>query len=552
MMTYLSKLLNTGLALLMAGLFATAVVLNRNHFVSANANVEISFDRELRLQGRHLRKELERQEIELFSQAEHPLPLEDDASVIVDEASFFMIFGDRVLPACTAGLVESVSAKEANEAFQKGLAALPDKSALPHFKIAEKLKVKTADDLYRKIGAWFNVLEFEQDARSVCCLLSLINQSTPTLTESQRSFFNGMLEEQEPNLDHIAVWLDQQLATAERIDKNLTRQKGAYRTAFNGHTLSVREDGLAVLYSPGLETVPPVELTRSSEGNLGMEIAPELYATIPTAIVAEAQLNILRQYRTGNMILALMALLGTGLLAGMTASAKRRKKLDSLRTQFIATVSHELRTPLSLIRLHAETLKHGRVPAGKVADYHQTILTEAERLTGIVNNVLDFSRMERDKLQIHPEPTDLSALVHRIADSFGDRLEQEGFAFEREIAEDVAANVDPLAYSQIVFNLLDNAIKYSDRSKTVRIELDAATDCATLRVVDWGIGIPDPLKKHIFDEFVRSDDSRVTARRGSGIGLSVAKRLAERMNGTIEVTDNEPQGSVFTVQLIKE
>ncbi len=541
-------LLNAGLLLLMAGLFGTAVVLNRNHFTSANANVEIAFERELRLQVRHLRKELEQQEDELFARAEQPLIL-DEASSVADFPEHFLILPNGVVPACTAGLAETVSDKEAKEAFRSGLAALPDKAALPHFKTAAQLKVKTADDLYRKIGAWFNVLEFERDVRSVCCLLTLIHQSSPALTESQRLFFNDMLGAQVPNLEQIAAWLKQQEATAERIDQYLTRQKGAYRTTINERTLSVREDGRAVLYPPRLETAPPVELIRSADETAGMEIAPGLYATIPKATVAEAQRNIRRQYRTGNTIMALMALLGAGLLAGMAASAQRRQKLNALRTQFIATVSHELRTPLSLIRLHAETLHHGRIPPEKVAEYHQTILTESERLSGIVNNVLDFSRMERGKLTIHLETVNLSDCTGQIIESFASRFETEGFKVEQRIKPDIISRTDPLAFSQILFNLLDNAIKYSDGTKIIEIGLDVSKGWNILTVADQGIGIPDKLKKPIFDEFTRSDDSKVTARRGSGIGLNVAQRLAEKMGGTIEVADNRPKGTVFTVRL---
>ena len=140
-------------------------------------------------------------------------------------------------------------------------------------------------------------------------------------------------------------------------------------------------------------------------------------------------------------------------------------------------------------------------------------------------------------------PLDVATKVYRARHAF------ISFAEKRDIKTAIMGIVDPLAYSQIVFNLLDNAIKYSDGSKTIRIRLDVSNGWNILSVTDEGIGIPDKLKKCIFDEFVRSDDSKVTARRGSGIGLSVAQRFAKRMGGTIEVADNQPKGSVFTVRL---
>jgi signal transduction histidine kinase len=156
--------------------------------------------------------------------------------------------------------------------------------------------------------------------------------------------------------------------------------------------------------------------------------------------------------------------------------------------------------------------------------------------------------MERGRLELHPESTNLSALCERIIESFQSRLEQHGFTLEKAIQPNIITQVDPLAYSQILFNLLDNAIKYSGTEKYVRIELEAADDWIILRVSDHGIGIPDRLKKKIFNDFVRSDDRNVTAQRGSGIGLSVARRLVEKMNGTIEVKGNQPKGSIFTVK----
>lgn len=538
----LPRLLTAGLILLMAGLFVAAFRLNRNNYRASIGTVDTSFVQLLEQQAEGLREEIKKQEAGLFSKLESDALSEPDADL-------FIVRDNRVVPGCIAGLLKTVPEAEADTAFEKGLAAPPGQTSLSHFQIAARRKVSTPDDLYRKTAALFNVLELERNTRTICSILALLNQTDPALTESQRRFFRSMLEEQVPDLSGIEERASILWETATAIDRNLTRRKGAYRAESNGKMLSVREDGFTVLYSPDIEATAPVILTQEDGQGRHEQIIPGLFASIPSQTVDEAKASIGKQYRTGNIFLALMALLGTTLTIGLFAAAKRQRQLDATRTQFIATVSHELRTPLSLIRLHAETLKHGRVPDEKITDYHQTILTEAERLTGIVNNVLDFSRMERDNLKINSEPTDLSALTERIAYSFHDRLEQEGFELERQMESGITGLVDPLAYSQIVFNLLDNAIKYSDGGKTIRIELDVSDGWNILRVADQGIGIPDKLKKHIFEEFVRSDDSKVTARRGSGIGLSVAQRLAEKMDGTIEVTDNQPKGSVFTVKL---
>ena len=535
-----SYLAGGGLIGLMVLLFAVAFVLNRRHHDALNTSLDGSLAQFLENQATAQLYTLAAQEQELFALHNTPREL---------EADLFQILPDRVVPACISELLKTVPAATAEEAFRKGLALLPTATARPFFETAARGPADTPDALYRKISADFNLLEIQPDVQTVCRLLMLLEDSNQLLSPARREFFGNLLAGQEPELPAIRKRLDELWKTADELDQKITRQHGAYHAGFNGRTLSVAEDGLALLYSPKLTLQQPAEISYSRPEGLHREIVPGIYAVLPPQVRREARADIRKQYIAGNIILGGMGLLGLALTAGMLASARRRRELEAMRTEFIATVSHELRTPLSLIRLHAETLKHGRVPESKIDEYHQTILTEAERLTGIVNNVLDFSRMERNKLRIHTERTDLSELTERAADAFNDRLAREGLTLEKAIPPNIFGTADPLAFSQIVFNLLDNAIKYSDGAKSIRIELDEAGGRATLTVADHGIGIPDKLRKHIFEEFVRSDDTRVTARRGSGIGLSVAKRLAEQMGGTIEVADNEPKGSVFTLSV---
>lgn len=533
-----SHLAGGGLVFLMIGLFGATFHLNRENYSTSISTVESSFNRTLGREARALRHRIEEQESQAFARHGTERELEQD---------LFFITADRVVSACVAGLFETVSKAEAQSAFARGIELLPGDAALPFFREAAKGAITTEDDTYRKISALFNILEIKPNIQTTCGILYLLNDENSLLGASRVRFFRAKLEELVPDLATIKSTVSSLTQTAKKIDKELTRRKGAYRDIHHGMTLSVREDGLATLYVFHFTITEPIKLTLKPPGGSSVEIIKGVHAFIPTQIVEQAKADIRKQYRTGNIILALMLFLGTALAFGMLVAVKHQRQLDAMKTRFIATVSHELRTPLSLIRLHAETLHHGRIPPEKVAEYHQTILTESERLSGIVNNVLDFSRMERGKLQIHMESTDLSALCERITESFRFRLEEDGFALEKKIQPGVIAEADPLAASQILFNLIDNALKYSGGEKSIRIELEQAGGQAILRVEDRGIGIPDRLKKRIFDEFVRSEDRQVAARRGSGIGLSVAKRLAEEMGASIEVADNTPVGTVFTV-----
>jgi signal transduction histidine kinase len=538
-------LFNTGLVILTVVLLIATFRLNRRQYVASITAVETSFKEELTKRSKNLLQNIEVQEAKA-------LALFQTSRVL--KADLFIVEKERVVPACVASLLEKqVSKQEAEQAYEKGLAAALDRDALLSFQLASKRAVDTPDDLYRKVSAHFQMLELRYDDQIVCSILAMLdanhNLTDVSLSSSQKQFFRSLLAEQVPDLEKISMHTSMLWKTAREIDQKLVRHKGAFRSVIDGKTLSVRENGLAVLYEPKVETISSVQSTNTKPPGLYEEVVPGLFISIPQSTLKNAKKKILQQYWRGNSILALMLLLGCGLAGGIFVSTRRQRELDAMKTEFVATVSHELRTPLSLVRLHAETLHLGRLSPEKVSDYHQTILIEAERLTGIVNNVLDFSRMQRKKLKIHPTPSDLSSLCEHTIDSFRFRLEREGFQLEKKIEPGVVALADPLAFSQILFNLMDNALKYSDEEKSIRIELERSGNKTILRIADRGIGIPDRMKKKIFDDFVRSTDSKVTARRGSGIGLSVALRLTEEMKGSIEVTDNIPSGSVFSITL---
>jgi signal transduction histidine kinase len=529
-----------GLIALMIGLFIAVYSLNIRQYRTSIFNVENAVDKSLDQQNERALAYMERMEARGYALYGTDQVLEED---------LFAVQGGIILPACIADFITgTVSETEANKAFKEGIALLPSADALPLFEKAATFTAENEKALYQKISALFNVLEYRSDPSLACRIIVGLEQQQPALSEPQRAFFLSLLKERFANLDYIETRLSELQNTASSIRTKIQPGHLPLRAAVNEQIFAAREDGLALLYTPDFEALGIGPLSQTPTG-LYREILPGLYVTASNEILEEEKQRITKQYQAGNVILALMVLLAVLLCTGLILTFKKRRKLDAARTQFIATVSHELRTPLSLIRLHAETLHHKRIPKEKIAEYHQTILTESERLTGIVNNVLDFSRMERGKLTIHLETVNLSECTGQIIESFASRFETEGFKIEQRIQPDIISRADPLAFSQILFNLLDNAVKYSDGIKIIEIGLDVSNGWNILTVADQGIGIPDKLKKHIFEEFTRSDDCKVTARRGSGIGLNVAQRLAGKMGGTIEVADNHPKGSVFTVRL---
>ncbi|MCA9729242.1 MAG: HAMP domain-containing histidine kinase [Candidatus Eisenbacteria bacterium] len=226
-------------------------------------------------------------------------------------------------------------------------------------------------------------------------------------------------------------------------------------------------------------------------------------------------------------------------------------RLAEQKTTFVANVSHELKTPLTSIRLLSEMLRDGRhQDEAKRRQYLDIVVSEAERLTRLINNVLDFSRQHREERQYVRRRVDLVELAREILESQQVRLEHQGFTVE-SVFDTPAAPVlaDPEAIKQAILNLLSNAEKYSPGEKWIRFGLRVDREDAVLSVADHGIGIRPLDAQRIFDEFYRADDSLTASVRGTGLGLTLSRRIAQDHGGTINYSPNEPEGSRFELRL---
>jgi signal transduction histidine kinase len=232
-------------------------------------------------------------------------------------------------------------------------------------------------------------------------------------------------------------------------------------------------------------------------------------------------------------------------------SVSKEVALAKLKSDFVSNVSHELRTPLSLIRLYAETLELGRVKGqAKVEEYYRIIRSESERLTALINNILDFSRIEAGRKEYEFRQTDLAELVSNTLDTYRAQIEEHGFTFEQRIDSDLPpVQVDREAIARSLVNLVNNALKYSDREKFIGVKLYRADRVLKLEVVDHGIGIPRNEQSKIFEKFYRAGDPLVHNTKGSGLGLSLVRHIAHAHGGEVAVASTPGQGSTFTVTL---
>jgi signal transduction histidine kinase len=229
----------------------------------------------------------------------------------------------------------------------------------------------------------------------------------------------------------------------------------------------------------------------------------------------------------------------------------REMNLARLKSDFVANVSHELRTPLALIRLYAETLELGRLTAKeKYQEYFRIIREESERLSALINNILDFSRIEAGRKEYEFKETNLPELVRSTLDSYRFQIEQNGFAFEENISGDIPpVNVDREAIARSLLNLVNNALKYSKDQKFIGVSLYRANGSVKLEVCDKGIGIPPAEQEKIFEKFYRCGDPLVHNIKGSGLGLSLVRHIVRAHGGDVLVESAPDKGSKFTIEL---
>ncbi len=262
------------------------------------------------------------------------------------------------------------------------------------------------------------------------------------------------------------------------------------------------------------------------------------------------------QWILGSMISASALAALVGVFAAYRAF-KRERQLSEMKSNFVSSVSHELRAPIASVRLMAENLERGRVPdAARQADYFRFIGQECRRLSSLIENVLDFSRIEQGRKQYEFEPTDVMAmaqntfnLMEPYASEKGVRLVFESCATPA-MPESIELELDGRAMQQALINLLDNAIKHSARGQTVTFEARfGGGGRFNLSVLDQGPGIPTAEHEKIFERFYRLGSELRRETQGIGIGLSIVKHIVEAHGGEVRVESRPGQGSRFTIEL---
>ena len=286
-------------------------------------------------------------------------------------------------------------------------------------------------------------------------------------------------------------------------------------------------------------------------------VAQEISETLPqweaAAFLVDPDLVSSRAARTNTIVAVLIAILSISILTGGSVvfrGVRSEMKLAGKKTTFVANVSHELKTPLTSIRLFAEILRDRRQPdRDKQREYLDIMVSESERLTRIIDNVLDFSRPERSR-EYRRTSVDLVRLVEETLESQRSTLEEEGFSVStEERSRDLTVAADREAVKQVLLNLISNAVKYSEQRREITFRIENDGSHAVVRIMDRGIGIPAKHAKRIFEEFYRGNDALTAPVRGAGLGLTIASRIVEDHGGSLLYRPRTGGGSIFEVRL---
>ncbi|MFQ5720257.1 MAG: sensor histidine kinase [Acidobacteriota bacterium] len=250
-----------------------------------------------------------------------------------------------------------------------------------------------------------------------------------------------------------------------------------------------------------------------------------------------------------SVLLALLLLGGIMLTLRM---ASREMKLSQMKNEFVSNVSHELRTPVASVRVFGEFLRLGRVEsAHKVREYGEYIETESRRLTQLINNILDFSRIESGQKTYRLVAGDVQTVVDDLLHTFSIRLKHLGLEIHYEAPRTPlpAVRFDDQAIAQALSNLLDNAVKYSGESNHIGLRVAQETDSVVIAVQDHGLGITRAEQLKIFEPFHRVSTGLVHDVKGSGLGLAIVQHIVEAHGGSITVDSEVGKGSTFSIHL---
>jgi len=264
-------------------------------------------------------------------------------------------------------------------------------------------------------------------------------------------------------------------------------------------------------------------------------------ATIPEIVSASTRPQV--------ALMIVLALVMAGGVFFVASAAAREVRVAELKSNFVASVSHDLKTPLALIQLFAETLELGRVRnTERAQEYYRIINTEARKLTRLIENILDFSKMEAGLRPYRTAPADIGELTQQVLTAMDSQFNQTHFKVNVDVEPGLPrVNVDEDAVEQAIENLLANAMKYSGEARDIDVHVGRANSHVCVSVKDHGIGISRREQQKIFRKFYRVDSGLSGGPQGCGLGLAIVDHTMRGHGGFVRVDSEPDRGSTFTL-----
>jgi len=396
------------------------------------------------------------------------------------------------------------------------------------------------------------------------------------------------LSQSEEQTDYLLAFLGNSEIISENKEPDRQKNNHRYKTRINGKSYSFsilpgNDHGQwGLIMDPGRilnSTVHHFILKNATESNYFWEITdingdlliksgyipedtPPVHTVFPSnlpswslSLYPEDSGLFVSLFRSGKglffyIFIVIVIILAFGLIFTLQ-TVNNEIHLSKMKSYFMSTVSHEFKSPLTSIRQIAEMLVRGRVPSPeRQQKYYTTILQQSERLSHLIDNILNFSKMEDGQKFFHFEKADIILVVKDVVESFQNQTAGQGFNISLSIPEPIPDIVfDREAMEQVMHNLLDNACKYSGKSRNIEVQLLPKGSMIIISVRDNGIGIRKEDQDKIFSRFYRGGEELTQTVKGSGIGLTIVKQLVEAHKGTIDVESEVGKGSRFTIRI---
>ncbi len=258
--------------------------------------------------------------------------------------------------------------------------------------------------------------------------------------------------------------------------------------------------------------------------------------------ISEEESRKTAQYLGEGLIFLILILIGA---LFVYRSVRRQIRLSQQQQNFMMAVTHELKTPIAVAKLNLETLQKRKLEIDQQQKLITSTLHETERLNSLCNNILLAAQLDAYNYVSYKADINFSKLIQSGVEEFASRYANR--KMNAEIQNEIHINGEQLLLQMLLSNLIENAIKYSPKESDIKIKLQQLQNTIELQVIDEGSGITDAEKKKIFKKFYRIGNENVRKAKGTGLGLYLCSKIAEQHNGNIIVTDNIPQGSIFTI-----